>query len=125
MACRDTTSTESGAKRILVADDELHVTRLLQVNLERKGYQVKVASDGAEAVELLEQEPFDVAVLDLLMPRMDGYEVIEWIRTHERTKGMKVVLMTADAVWWGQRTDLAFQADSYVSKPFNPSEVLS
>jgi len=82
-------------KRVLVADDERHIVRLIQVNLERQGYEVTTVSDGREALAQLEAADFDLAILDLMMPYMDGYELLTWIRTHERTAGIKVGLLLA------------------------------
>ena len=124
MPCTSPDLRESHLKRVLVAEDERHIARLVQVNLEKQGFDVTLASDGTEAVDLLEHEHFDLAVLDQIMPRKTGYEVLEWIRTHKDTEHMKVVFMTAEAHWWRQRDDLPFRADLYVSKPFSPSELI-
>lgn len=116
-------TTVSGEPRALVCDDERHIARLLQIHLERRGYAVTCAYDGQEAVELLEREHFDRVLVDLMMPYKDGYEVLEWIRTHEATKDTWVALMTANADEWKAWTDRPYRADAYLSKPFNPAEL--
>jgi two-component system, OmpR family, alkaline phosphatase synthesis response regulator PhoP len=109
--------------RILVADDERHILRLLQVNLERQGHAVICVEDGREAIAQLEQNTFDLAVIDLMMPQIDGYQVLQWIRTNEATMSMHVVLMTSNADELERRQDLPYRADRYIKKPFNPKEI--
>jgi two-component system alkaline phosphatase synthesis response regulator PhoP len=110
--------------RVLVADDERHIARLIQVNLERQGYAVACVADGQEAIELLKRETFARAVLDLKMPHVDGYQVLKWIRTHENTKDMWVAMMTANADEWDRRDEAPFKVDRYIMKPFNPGDLL-
>jgi DNA-binding response OmpR family regulator len=109
--------------RILVCDDERAITRLLQVYFERRGYVVECAYDGEQALEMLEREHFDRVVVDLMMPYKDGYEVLEWIRTHDTTKDTWVALMTANADEWKQWTDMPYRADLYLAKPFSPKDL--
>ena len=111
-------------KRVLVADDERHLVRLIQVHLQRQGYEVTCAFDGREAIARLERQPFDRAILDLMMPYVGGQEVLEWIRTHEATRGMWVALMTAQAEAMRDDPTLRHRADLYVPKPFDPADVL-
>lgn len=112
------------SQRVLVCDDERHILRLLQVNLERQGHSVVCAADGEEAIELLKGElSFDKVVLDALMPKLDGYEVLKWIRTHDRCHGLWVAVMIArpqDRELWERAP---YQADVYVAKPFNPEDL--
>lgn len=110
--------------RILVCDDDRHVARLIQVNLERQGYDVTLAYDGEEAIECLRDGEFDRAVVDLMMPRINGYEVLEWIRTHEKTENLWVAMVTGNADGWRGSKEIPYRADLYVEKPFNPSELL-
>ncbi|MGV3618456.1 MAG: response regulator [Fimbriimonas sp.] len=116
-------STLSESPKALVCDDERHIARLLQVQLERRGYAVTCAYDGNEAVEMLQREHFDRVLVDLMMPYRDGYEVLQWIRTHDETKDTWVALMTANADELRTWTDMPYQADAYLSKPFNPAEL--
>jgi len=68
------------ARKILAVDDEKHIVRLVQVNLERQGYEVVTANDGKEALEKVESERPDLVVLDVMMPYMDGFEVLQILR---------------------------------------------
>ena len=108
-------------RRVLVADDERHICRLIQVNLERQGYEVTLAVDGQKAIDELDAHEFDLAILDLTMPSVDGYQVLTWIRTHERSAGMRVWLMVDDADFWQARHEREHQADFYQKKSgFDP-----
>ena len=108
---------------ILVADDDGDIRALVAYRLERSGYEVVTAGDGAEALRLaFEHEP-DLAVLDVMMPRIDGYGVTRGLREHARTQDTPVILLTARV----QEADVArgFEvgADDYIKKPFSPQEL--
>ena len=109
-------------QRVLVVDDEPIVREVLGRYLEREGYQVGVAADGEEAIERFAQAPPDLVVLDLMMPRLDGAGVLDWIRRRAQTP---VIMLTAR----GEETDrvvgLEMGADDYVTKPFSPREVIA
>jgi CheY-like chemotaxis protein len=100
-------------KRVLVADEERHTARLIQVNLERQGCTVTLVADGQAAISELERAEFDIAVLDERMPHVDGLGVLAWIRTHERTAGMKVGMFVEDLRFWQERNDVEHRADFY------------
>jgi len=112
------------AKRILVVDDERHIVRLVQVNLERAGYDVLTAYDGIEALEKVKDEMPDMIVLDILMPRMDGWEVLKYLQADPRYRDIPVIFLTQLA----QDADIfkgwASGCASYLTKPFDPREVL-
>jgi two-component system alkaline phosphatase synthesis response regulator PhoP len=112
-------------KKILAVDDERHIVRLVQVNLERAGYQVVSAFDGKEALKKVESEKPDLIVLDVMMPHMDGFEVLKRLKSDDKTKNIPVVMLTAKA----QDADIfrgwASGVDCYLTKPFNPLELLT
>jgi DNA-binding response OmpR family regulator len=108
---------------VLVADDDPDILMLVSFRLDRAGYDVIQAQDGEEAVRLaVEHEP-DLAVLDVMMPKLDGYEATRKLRSHETTSRLPVILLTARV----QEADVArgFEAgaDDYVKKPFSPQEL--
>lgn len=115
-----------GSRRVLICDDERHVLRLLEVNLLRQGYDVTCAGDGGQAIDLLrassdgDTEPFELGVIDALMPVADGYEVLSWIRTHETTQAMRVIVMVPSADDRAAWEEKPHRADMYIVKPFNP-----
>ncbi len=113
------------AKKILVVDDERHIVRLVQVNLDRAGYEVLVAYDGIEALEKVSEDKPDMVILDVMMPRMDGLEVLKKLQADEDTKDIPVIMLTAKA----QDADIfkgwSSGVSSYLTKPFNPRELLT
>ena len=112
-------------KRILVVDDEPHIVRLVQVNLQREGYEVLTAYDGVEALEKVAGEKPDMVVLDVMMPRMNGFEVLKKLKADDATRNIPVIMLTAKAqdadVFRGWQSGV----DSYLTKPFNPMELLT
>ena len=108
---------------VLVADDDPDILTLVTLRLERSGYEVLGAGDGEQALATaLEREP-DLALLDVMMPKLDGYEVTERLREHEATRHIPVILLTARV----QEADIArgveAGADDYVKKPFSTQEL--
>lgn len=112
-------------RKILAVDDEKHIVRLVQVNLERQGYQVVTANDGKEALQKVEEEHPDLLVLDVMMPYMDGFEVLQNLRRNPNTANIPVIMLTAKAqdqdVFRGWQSGV----DCYLTKPFNPMELIS
>lgn len=116
---------DSHPATVLVADDEPDVLDLLVYRLTHSGYEVVSAGDGEEALRLaLDTDP-DLAVLDVMMPKLNGFELTRRLREEEQTRRMPVILLTARA----QETDVAsgFEAgaDDYLRKPFNPDELVA
>jgi two-component system, OmpR family, response regulator ResD len=107
---------------ILVVDDEPTITDVVSRYLERAGYSTRVAGDGADALRIARESRPDLVVLDLMLPGMDGLEVMRRLREHER---VSVILLTAR----GEHTDriigLRLGADDYVVKPFSPAELVA
>ena len=112
-------------KKILAVDDEKHIVRLVQVNLERAGYQVVTAFDGVDALKKVNDEHPDLIVLDVMMPQMDGFEVLKHLKANPETRDVPVIMLTAKAqdadVFRGWQSGV----DCYLTKPFNPLELLS
>jgi two-component system alkaline phosphatase synthesis response regulator PhoP/two-component system response regulator VicR len=111
-------------KTILTVDDERSIVRLVQVNLERNGYRVETAFDGREALEKIAQSRPDMVVLDVMMPYMDGFEVLERLQRDPATRDLPVIMLTAKAndadVFHGYQGG----AYCYITKPFSPQELL-
>lgn len=112
------------SQKILVVDDEPHIVRLVQVNLEKAGYDVTTASNGREALEAVAEVQPDLVVLDVMMPEMDGLEALKRLKENAATSEIPVILLTAKAqdadVFEGWKSG----ADLYLTKPFNPGELL-
>lgn len=111
-------------RKILTCDDEKPIVRLLQVNFERVGYQVIVAYNGEECLAKVASEKPDLIVLDVMMPGMSGFEVLEKLKSNPDSKDIPVIMLTARA----QDTDVlrGWQSgvELYLTKPFNPMELI-
>lgn len=113
------------AVKILVCDDERSIVRLIQVNLERQGWQVVTAYDGKEGLEKIMAEKPDICVLDVMMPYMDGFEVLKNLRREPSTQKLPVVMLTAKAQDKDVFEGYHYGADVYLTKPFNPMELVT
>ncbi|HWG63025.1 MAG TPA: response regulator [Streptosporangiaceae bacterium] len=110
---------------ILIADDEQDLRELVAYRLSRAGYGIVEARDGQEALELALNEPPDMAVLDVMMPRMDGLELTRRLRKDPVTRRVPIILLTASVQEADIRRGLDAGADYYLAKPFNPAELLA
>jgi len=111
--------------KVLVCDDERHIVRLIQVNLEREGYKVVTAYDGKEGLEKVQSEKPDLMVLDVMMPYMDGFEVLKTLRRDAATADLPVIMLTAKAQDKDVFEGYTYGADMYLTKPFNPRELIA
>ena len=113
------------AKKILAVDDERHIVRLVQINLEKEGYEVVTASNGREALEKVDSEKPDLVLMDIMMPEMDGFEALKRLKDNSATAGIPVIMLTAKAqdadVFRGWQSGV----DLYLTKPFNPMELIT
>ena len=110
--------------KVLVVEDEPNVLKLIQIKLGKEGFDVSTASDGEEGLKKALSENFDVIILDVMMPKMDGFSVLKHIKT-EIDDPPIVIMLTAK----GQETDvvegLSVGADDYIVKPFSPRELIA
>ncbi len=113
------------AESVLVVDDDPDVARFVEVNLRSAGYEVSVASNGEEALErALELRP-DLVLLDVMMPKLDGFEVAQRLRRDSRTSSSSIIMLTAKALSSDKVLGLSSGADDYIIKPFDPVELLA
>ena len=112
------------AKRILVCDDDPVILRLLQVNLELEGYEVLSAHNGEEALEIASAERPDLVILDIMMPKLDGYQTAERLKSQEDTKEIPVVFVSAKAQLSDIEKGKSYGVADYLTKPFDPSDLL-
>jgi two-component system, OmpR family, alkaline phosphatase synthesis response regulator PhoP len=110
--------------RILAVDDEPNIVRLIQVNLERHGYQVETANNGAQALAKIRENRPDLLVSDVMMPEMDGFELLSSIRRDPALSDLPVIMLTAKAQDANVMEGYSRGADMYLTKPFNPAELL-
>lgn len=109
--------------RILIVDDEPKITRILDLQLKHEGYETAIASNGLEAVKAVENEDYDLVLLDIMMPVMDGFEALKHIK--ERKPSIKTIMLTAKDAKENIVEGLDYGADDYVTKPFDANELLA
>jgi two-component system, OmpR family, response regulator VicR len=109
-------------KKILVVDDEKPIVEILQYNLEKEGYQVVTAFDGEEALEQAKHEKPDLIVLDIMLPKKDGFTVCRQIRANNN---IPIIMLTAKELETDKVLGLELGADDYVTKPFSAREVIA
>src|SRR6202050_4324299 len=109
---------------VLVVDDEPTIAEVVSRYLERAGYRTRIASDGAQALEAASDQRPDLVVLDLMLPRIDGLEVMRRLREHDRDR-IAVILLTAKGEESDRVIGLRLGADDYVVKPFSPAELVA
>ena len=111
-------------ERILVVDDETDIVALVAYHLVKAGYRVSTATSGPDALAAARQERPALVVLDLMLPGMSGYEVLEQLRGHAATKDIAVLMLTARREEADRIRGLALGADDYLTKPFSPQELV-
>ncbi|TLN16696.1 response regulator, partial [bacterium] len=109
--------------RVLVVDDNTENAELLAESLTLMDYEVEIAGDGFEALRKIEAKKPDLVVLDVMMPKMDGFEVCHVLKTNPSTRSMPVILLTAKKDTPDKVKGLEIGADDYMTKPFNPKEL--
>jgi CheY-like chemotaxis protein len=110
-------------KRVLVCDDDPVILRLLEVNLELEGFEVLTGNNGEEGVEIALREQPDLVILDIMMPRMDGYEACRRLKEEEKTQHIPVVFLSAKAQLADIEKGKSFGVAEYLTKPFDPTDL--
>jgi two-component system alkaline phosphatase synthesis response regulator PhoP len=113
------------SQRILVVDDDKEIVRLVKSYLEKDGMRVLTAYDGEEAMRAIRAEHPDLIVLDLMLPKHDGFEITRWLRSDKNLAAIPVLMLTARVEDSDKIQGLDLGADDYLTKPFNPAEVLA
>ncbi|MBI5852547.1 MAG: response regulator [Planctomycetes bacterium] len=110
--------------KVLVVDDEPFIARSLAFVLRKGKYQVLEARDGQEALAIIEREHPDLVFLDVMMPKLDGFQVVEKVRSNSALDGVRIVLLTARGQDADREKGHTVGADAYVTKPFSPTKIL-
>ena len=110
--------------KILVVDDEIYIVHILDFSLGMEGYDVVTALDGEQALEKVKSEKPDLIVLDIMMPKLDGYEVCKTIKSDPATKQIPVILLSAKGRNVDQKMGFDVGADDYITKPFSPRKLV-
>ena len=106
-------------KKILIADDEHKIIMTLEYTFRKAGYEVFIARDGSEVLELLKEETPDIILLDIMMPNVDGYTTLQEIKKQEKLNQCKVIFLSAKTNPADIEKGLSLGADAYVTKPYS------
>ena len=112
-------------KRVLVAEDEPNIAESLSFLLGRAGFEVSVVGDGRAALDDALSEPPDVLVLDVMLPNMDGYEVLRQLRAKDHTSALPVLILTAKGQREDRETALDAGANMFITKPFTNAQIIA
>lgn len=118
------TNQESSRGRILVVDDEPDLVRVLEFGLQASGYTVEVASDGQEGLKKARETRPDVILLDLMLPKLDGYKVCRLLKFDDRFKHIPIIILSARTQEGDQTLALEMGANRFVTKPYDFAEIL-
>lgn len=111
-------------RRILIVDDEPNIVLALELLMKREGYEVQSVDDGQKVFDVVGKFRPDLIILDIMMPKMDGYEVCQRLRADPSLKNVSIIMLTAKGREVEREKGLALGADLYVTKPFSTREVM-
>ncbi len=110
--------------QLLIIEDDKHISKLIKYNAEKAGYDCTLAQDGEEALDILNKQGADLIILDIMLPKMDGFEVCRVIKQSPKLKNIPVIMLTAKGAEVDRVVGLELGADDYVVKPFSPRELM-
>lgn len=113
------------SKRVLIVDDEPNIVTALEFLLEKRGYEVKVAANGEAAIAEVASFKPDLVLLDVMMPKVSGYEVCQRMRANPQWQGIKIVMLSAKGREVEVSKGMSLGADLYVTKPFSSAELVA
>ncbi|WP_299902786.1 response regulator [uncultured Aquimarina sp.] len=112
-------------KKILIVDDEPNIVMSLEYTFKKKSFEVFIARDGSEALQIAEEEIPDIVLLDIMMPNVDGYETLKEIKNNKNLKDTKVVFLSAKNKATDIEKGLSMGADKYLTKPFSVKKLVA
>jgi two-component system alkaline phosphatase synthesis response regulator PhoP len=110
--------------KILVVDDEIYIVHILDFSLGVEGYEVMTALDGEQALAKVAQDKPDLIVLDIMMPKLDGYETCKALKSAPETRDIPIILLSAKGRNVDQKVGFEVGADDYITKPFSPRKLV-
>lgn len=114
----------ASVKKILVIEDEPEFRAALRMRLEANGYEIMEAEDGAMGLDMARNKQPDLIMLDIMLPKMDGYKVARLLKFDEKFRKIPIVMLTARAQQTDKETGMAVGGDAYLTKPYKPQEML-
>lgn len=112
-------------KKILIVDDEPNIVMSLEYIFKKENFEVFIARDGAEAIEIVENNPIDIIILDIMMPNVDGFQVLKYLKADSELSKVKVIFLSAKNKASDIELGLQLGADSYMSKPFSNKKLVN
>lgn len=112
-------------KKILIVDDEPNIVMSLEYIFKKEDFEVFIARDGAEAIEIFENNKIDIIILDIMMPNVDGFQVLKYLKADPVLSKIKVIFLSAKNKISDIELGLQLGADKYVSKPFSTKKLVS
>ena len=113
------------SKRVLIVDDEPNIVISVEFLMKREGFAVSVARDGEEALERIHSDRPDLVILDVMMPKLNGFEVCERVRADPQFAALRILMLTAKGREAEMRKGLALGADAYIAKPFSTRDLVN
>ncbi|MFH1856748.1 MAG: response regulator transcription factor [Candidatus Omnitrophota bacterium] len=110
--------------KILIVEDDKNISKLLKYNLEKAGFTCEALADGEKALELLDEESFDLIILDIMLPGMDGFGICKKIKQDKKISNIPIIMLTAKSQEIDRVLGFELGADDYVVKPFSPRELI-
>jgi len=111
-------------KKILIVEDDKHISKLVKYNLEKAGFECIVTVTGEEALEILDKDPIDLIILDIMLPKMDGLQTCKIIKQDKKLSFIPIIMLTAKGEEVDRVVGFELGADDYVVKPFSPRELV-
>lgn len=111
-------------QRVLVVEDEPNIVESLNFLMKQEGFDVKIAQDGTTALRIMESDVPDLVVLDVMLPRRDGYDVCKAIRANHKLAGVRILMLSAKGRELDRRKGLELGADDYMTKPFSTRDLV-
>jgi DNA-binding response OmpR family regulator len=122
-AIQQTEVTWMPKERILVVEDDKNISRLIKYNMDKSGFQCIDAETGEKALEILDREHIDLVILDIMLPKMDGFEVCKLVKQHRKYSDIPIIILTAKSEEVDRVVGFELGADDYVVKPFSTREL--
>ncbi len=113
------------SRTVLVVEDEANIVDSLSFLMKQAGFEVLVARDGDTAIRMMQSRPADLILLDIMLPRRDGYEVCREIRSNPSWDSVRIVMLTARGHDFDRRKGMQLGADAYITKPFSTRDIVS
>ena len=111
-------------QKILIVEDDKHISKLVKYNLEKAGFDCTVTVTGEDALEVLDRDSIDLIILDIMLPKMDGFETCRHIKQDKKLAGVPIIMLTAKGEEVDKVVGFELGADDYVVKPFSPRELI-